>query len=212
MKTYLLFVGLAFIIFGTQSCLPVFSEMQSARLVGRGNAEITPYISAASIAEDGDSEGIQNEAGVMAALGVGEKMDLRIRYVNVWEKGGAFGDGISALSIGPKFSLMENRIAAYLPVGRALGNSTSDSWEFLPTMLFTVPVIENKLEVTLSPKYIFTFCEDCQDYVALNLGLAISSDLSRWAIRPEYGHLYVFGESGHGRHFSIGVSGVILDK
>jgi hypothetical protein len=58
----------------------------------------------------------------------------------------------------------------------------------------------------VNPKYIFLFCEDCQDLGAINLSLAVSSDLSKWAIRPEYGQLYEFGENGHVGQFSIGLS------
>ena len=123
-----------------------------------------------------------------------------------WLKEDDFGNGVNVIGLGPKVSLLENKIALSLPIGAAFGKDVEDQWEFQPSILFTWPAIEDKLDITFAPKYIATFCEDCTDFAAFNLGLAISSDLSSWAIRPEYGLLYDFGESGHAAQFSIGLS------
>lgn len=40
--------------------------------------------------------------------------------------------------------------------------------------------------------------------MAFNLGLGLSADFNRWAIRPEYGMLFNPGEEGHFGQFSIG--------
>ncbi|HQU71054.1 MAG TPA: hypothetical protein PKV71_06630 [Calditrichia bacterium] len=47
---------------------------------------------------------------------------------------------------------------------------------------------------------------DLDVLVAFNLGLGISSDLNRWALRPEVGYLFNPGENGHYFHWSLGVS------
>jgi len=144
---------------------------------------VLPYYTTTSETEEGETNGIQNHFGLQVAYGVTPKFDLRMRVENIWEKGGQFGDGITIMGLGPKFSLVENKLAIYLPIGRALGESTSDTWQFQPSVLYTLPAIKNKLDINLSPKYIFTFCEECPDFAAVNLGLAISSNLSKWAIR-----------------------------
>jgi hypothetical protein len=43
-------------------------------------------------------------------------------------------------------------------------------------------------------------------YVAFNLGLGVSSDFNKWALRPEYDMLFNPGEEGHFGQFSIGLS------
>lgn len=204
-------LGMIGILFLMQSCAPVFSELQGARMAGKGNVEALPYYTSTSASSDGETDGIQNHAGLQVAYGLSPKVDIRARFENIWEKEGDFGDGISIFGIGPKFSLLENNIAFYLPIGRALGDGTSDSWELIPTMLFTLPAVQNKLDINFSPKYIIPFCEDCEGLFAMNLGLAISSDLSKWSIRPEYGQAYNLGEEGHYGQFSIGAS-VTLSK
>jgi hypothetical protein len=192
-----------------QGCAPVFSELQSARLVGKGNLELTPAYSTVSVSGDGETEGLQNEIALHAAYGLSSKIDFRMRYHYIWLKGDDFGNNANILAFGPKISLLENKIALSLPVGTAFGDDITDAWEFQPSLLFTLPAVEDKLDVTLAPKYIFTFCEECDDYFAINFGLAISTDLSSWAIRPEYGLLYEFGEEGHIGQFSIGISKTI---
>ena len=189
-----------------QSCVTPFSELQSARLVGKNNVEITPAYTTTSSTSDGETEGVQNHVGLHAAFGLSSNVDLRCRYEYIWLKEDDFGNGVNVIGLGPKVSLLENKIALSLPIGAAFGKDVEDQWEFQPSILFTWPAIEDKLDITFAPKYIATFCEDCTDFAAFNLGLAISSDLSSWAIRPEYGLLYDFGESGHAAQFSIGLS------
>lgn len=189
-----------------QGCVSPFSELQSARLVGKNNVELTPAYTTTSFTSEGETDGIQNHAGLHAAFGLSSKVDLRLRYEYLWTKDDDFGNGISVIGFGPKVSLLENRIALSLPLGTAFGDEITDSWEFQPSMLFTLPAIPDKLDITFAPKYILTFCEDCDDFVAFNLGLAFSNNVSSWAIRPEYGLLYDFGESGHASQFSIGIS------
>jgi hypothetical protein len=187
-----------------QNCSPVFSELQGARTVGEGNVEFTPSYSTVSGVSEGESEKLQNQMGIHAAFGVSPTVDIRARYEYVWLE----DVNTSVLALGPKIGIVKDKVAFSLPVGRALGEGTSDSWQIHPTVLLTLPAVKDKLDINLSPKYLITFCEECGDYFAVNLGLAISSDLNQWAIRPEYGLLYDLGESGHVGQFSIGFSKV----
>jgi hypothetical protein len=207
MKQPLLFIAVS-ITFLTllPSCVSPFSELQSARLVGKNNVELTPAYTTTSATSDGETDGIQNHVALHAAFGLSSKVDLRMRYEYLWTKDDDFGNGISVIGFGPKVSLLENRIALSLPIGTAFGDEITDTWEFQPSVLFTLPAIPDKLDITFAPKYILTFCEDCDDLMAFNLGLAISNNVSSWAIRPEYGLLYDIGESGHASQFSIGIS------
>ena len=179
---------------------PVFSEVQNARVVGKKHFELTPIFSTVSASDGNNSEHIQTEYGLRAAIGLTDKMDFQVKSEVVPYQGSDYSDTGFIIGFGPKISLMENKVALSLPfVGFY-------EWEFQPALLLTWPAIPNKLDITISPKYIFTFCEACQDFGAINFGLAISSDLSKWAIRPEYGRLYDYGEKGYVGQFSIGLS------
>ena len=195
---------LAVIAMSLSSCAPVFSELQSARTAGQGNIEATPSFSTVSFSHEGESEGIQNHIGLQLAYGITATVDLRFRYEHIWFKDSEADQTYNVIGLGPKFSLLENNIAFYLPLGRALGENTSETWQLHPTMLFTYPALNNKLDITFASKYLIAFCEDCDNLVALNLGLAISEDVRRWAVRPEFGMLFNPGESGHFWHLSLG--------
>ena len=173
------------------SCVPVFSDLQSARTVGAGQVELTPF---ATFNE------AQNEYGANLAIGLTPTIDLRARYeyVSLGD-----GEGTGVYGIGPKFGIIPNRIAAFLPVGNAFNPELSDQWQIQPTLLFTQPIVEDKFEATLSPKYLVYFCESCGGYFATNLGFAWGTDLNRWAIRAEYGR--IFSGEGVGQ-FSMGFS------
>lgn len=198
-------------------CAPVFSELQSARTVGKKNIELSPHYSSTSFSSDGNTDGVQNHLGLQIGYGLSDKFDIRARYERIWLKDmgdadGGLGEGVDIFAIGPKYSLVRDRLSVSAPVGRAFGSDYSDSWQLHPTVLWTTPIKPDKFEITLAPKYLITFCEDCDDYVAVNLGLAISDDLNTWAIRPEYGLLYNPGEDGHYGQFSIGFSYIIKNE
>jgi hypothetical protein len=202
---YLGFILLISIVL--QGCAPVFSELQSARTVGKNRVEFTPSYSSVNFAADGERDKMQKHIGLQAAYGISDKVDIRVRYERAWEAEGSIKEnGISIGAIGAKFSLIEDKIAFYLPIGRAFGEDTEDTWQMHPTFIFTMPVVAEKIDVTIAPKYLISFCEGCENLLAINLGLSLSDDLTRWAIRPEYGMLFNPGEEGHFNQFSIGVS------
>ena len=204
---------LAFVALGSGGCAPPFSELQSAKLVDEGDFEIAGHYSAVSLhleIEDGDKDGgedgrIQDDIGLQLAYGLTETMNLRFRYEYI-----DAGDSLiiaHAIGFGPKFSLAEDVIALYVPIGFALGDDvkTEDTWQLHPTILLT-STHGDVLELNASVKYILTFAEGRDDLMAFNLGLGLSSDLERYAIRPEGGLLIDPGEDSYYWHFSIGFS------
>lgn len=191
-----------------QSCIvPAFSEIQSARTVGTSNIEVTPSYTSVSANEEGESDGIQNHAGLRFALGLTDQVDLRAKYERIWLKDCEDCEGVSIAGMGPKFSLVEDQVAFYLPVGRAFGDDTDETWQLHPTLLLTQN-IKDQIDVTFAPKYLITFCEDCDDLLALNFGLGLSDDFDKWAFRAEYGILHNLKEDtpGHYGQFSLGLS------
>jgi len=189
-------------------CVAPFSELQSAKLLGPGKIETTAHFSSVSLSSEGESSHVQNSFGIQSAVGVHMLMDFRLRYEHVGLDPD-FGDisGVNVLGFGPKFSLVKDWVAIYFPVGFAFGNDieVSDTWQIHPTVLFTVPV--NKyVEFNPSAKVLIPFKSEQDTMVAFNLGAGISTDINKWAIRPEIGFLYNPGESGYFMHFSLGFS------
>jgi hypothetical protein len=183
------------------SCAPVFSDLQSAKLAGKGNFEATPNFTTTSWTADSETDHIQNHFGFQLGYGLSHRIDLRARYEYI----GVANDGgnTNVFGFGPKVSLLKDRIAAYLPIGFAFGGDVDgiEEFEFQPTFLFTLPVGKH-IEINPSVKGIIG--DDF--YCAFNLGLGLSTNLEKYVIRPEYGVFINPGESGHYGQFSIGAT------
>lgn len=183
-------------------CAPVFSDLQSARLAGRGRAEVTPSASALYFSDDQGTEHVENHVGVQLATGIGERVDLRARYEH------AQGAGVSVVGFGPKVALVKDRLALALPVGFAFGEDVESgkTWAAHPTVIGTVPLGRNT-EWNSSVKALVPLSgEDRDTLLAINTGLGLSSNLVRWVLRPEAGFCFNPGEEGHFMHFSVGLT------
>lgn len=155
----------------------------------KNNLELTPTGTLTNFRENGDGEKVQNSIGFQAAYGIHSKADVRFRYERVWLANGSIvDDGIHTIGLAPKYSILENRIAASLLLGCAVdGAGDIGAFEIHPTMLFSVPLLNDKIDLNFSPKYLWSLDPDSENFMAFNLGLSASNDLKKWAIRPEYG-------------------------
>lgn len=196
-----------FILVFFNSCAPVFSEMQSARTAGKNQVEGTASFSSVGFSEDGESNHIQNHVGFQAAYGLSDAVDIRVRYAAVWLDGDIGEVNANILAVGPKFSLIKDRLSGYLPIGFAFGSdvdSDVNTWQFHPTLLGTIPIIE-KLDINPSFKVLIPFESESTITTAFNLGLGIKLS-ETLTVRPEYGMLFEPGEPGSFSQFGIGVT------
>lgn len=207
-KSWTLIAVLAGSLAFLPSCVPVFSELQSARLAGPGRIEMTPSYSSVSAASEGETQHVQDHYGIQAAVGVAPVLDLRLRYERVQlDVEGSQSFGINVVGFGPKFGLVKDWVALYFPVGFAFGEdiAVSETWQFHPTVLFSVP-FNKYFELNTSAKALIPLQSGKDTLLAFNVGFGLSSNLDRWAIRPEIGFLYDpnSGSQGHYMHLSIG--------
>ena len=189
-------------------CAPLASDLQSARLVGKKAVEITPGYSSVQFAKEEKSNGEKDTkessvklTGLQVAYGLSDKTDLRLRIEHIQFRGVT----TDVFSIGPKMSLVKDRVALYLPIWFV--NFTPA--QFQPTLLLTFPVLKNRVEFNPSVKNIISvggYDPNSSFLFACNLGFGISTNLSKWAIRPEYSLVYDVKEKCQYRSFSIGLS------
>jgi hypothetical protein len=166
---------------------------------------LTPFYSSVWNSAEGETERVQNHLGVVAAAGVSEAFDLRLRYEYISAAGDADGD-VHVLGLGPKVRLVTDRLAFSVPVGTAFGQDveSSESWQIHPTLLLTLPA-SDRVDITASAKLLHPFNEDFDDLIGLNLGIGIGAS-SRFVLRPEVGYIFNPGEDGYGFHVGIGFS------
>ncbi|SMO36416.1 hypothetical protein [Gracilimonas mengyeensis] len=213
MKNRVKFLVLGVLLFSANGCVTVFSEFQSARTLGEGNKEVTANISGVNYAGEGDNEYHQTNIGVQFGMGLNESADIRFRIENL-NLSGESGDNFEyyAVGVGPKISLIRDKMALYVPIGFAFDFGdrleTDETFEIQPTLLYTFPVSED-FEVNTSGKYIFVF-EDSpdalrDDALAFNIGLGIFSN--SFTVRPEMGFM-IYPEDTDMLffHFGTGVS------
>lgn len=216
-KLKLMTTGLVIGLYGLlfSACAPVFSELQSARTAGKNKTEVTAgysYISAVDQGENGERqrENVQDHIGLQVAYGITENFDMRMRLEHLWvaDEGG----NTNIIGIGPKYEFIDNWLSFYVPVGFAFGgdieDGISDTWEVHPTMLLTIPAHKN-IELNTSTKYIHALQKDGWRFMAFNLGLGLSTDLTKYVIRPEVGWAWDVQNGGSDdpfRQFSVGLT------
>ncbi len=191
-------------ILWVNGCAPVFSDLQSARTVPKGKVQLTPSFSSVSFTEDGETEKVQNVFGGQLAIGVHESSEFRLAFARV---DFPEGTGVNVFGFGPKFSIVKDQVAFYLPVGFAFGEGieVSETWDMHPTVIFTTLPHQN-IEINPSAKVLIALNSDRDTLLAFNLGLGLSNNFERWAIRPEIGILVNPGESGFFTAYSVGIS------
>jgi hypothetical protein len=200
------FVSIALLLM--VGCAPPFSSIQSARTVGKGKFEVTPLFSTVFFSAEGETEHVQNEFGFQAAYGLGNMVDLQLRYEFINVSIEDVSASANVIGIGPKVGVYKEMIAFACPIGFAFGGDVEDiseTWQLHPTLLFTLP-IGNSFEFNPSAKMLIPLSGDGDILLAFNLGAGISTDLRKWAARPEIGFLIDPGEEGHFTQFSVGLT------
>ncbi len=189
-------------------CVPVFSDLQSARNVGQGMVEVTPGISRHYIVGSDNSENIQQNVGVQLAYGLTSRLDFRLRYEFL--RNGFGSSGARVVGLGLKYGILPDVLAIYVPVGGIINLDYEERYfQTQPTLLLTLPVLANKLELNTAAKSIFYLEDGSNMNLAWNIGLGMSSNLKKWALRPEYGRLYELRSTGAPySQFSLGFSWV----
>lgn len=212
-RNALALLALAAALAFSAGCVAPFSDLQSAKLLGKGNFEVTPGFSTVSASDEGETGHLQNNIGAQLGYGVTNFLDLRLRYEYVYatvEDEGEETISANVLAFGPKFRVAKDWLALYIPIGFGFGGDlasedVSETWQIHPTLLATVP-LGKYLEINPSAKIMIPFTKDAFETLwAFNLGLAVSTDVSKWALRPEIGICTSF-QGYHFLQFSVGLT------
>jgi hypothetical protein len=201
---------LAVAITTTPGCAPPFSDLQSAKLVGMGNIEITPSVSDVSESDRYLEYEVQSETGLQVAYGLSKRIDARLRYgriISGFERGSKVRWHVYAAGI--KYGLLKDKLAIYVPVGFNSGADIGDdanTWEVHPTVLYTFDV-DDGFELNPSFKCMLPLNHERTDiWYAYNLGLGLSLNPDKWVLRPEIGYRFSPSSETGNSHISLGLS------
>lgn len=193
------------------------SPFQRAAPLGKARLEIVPLFSHHLATYDGESDAISNNYGAMLGIGLGKSFDVKFRYEHIAPSHNAFDsdERLNAFSIIPKLSIAQNSWAVQLPVTMYHYKETSPyedvnrTYSIAPELLKTFIVSTNNVDITAGIKGDFIFHEngsvDPDVFAAANLGAGFSSNLNKWAIRPNVGYFFKPGEGGAIWNFGIGL-------
>jgi hypothetical protein len=210
-KTYLKMTAIA--LFGIASsmsftsCAPVFSEMQTAKTLEQGEVRVSPTGTTTSFSEDGESESMQKQLGLLVDANVAKGVDARFKYEAIFDSDWEYGE-VHALGLGLKFGLVEDQVAFSIPFGMYIdSDGETGSYQLQPSVLLTHSFTD-KYSMTFAPKSIIMLPQDEEPAEAKMFGFNINAQIDltdHVYIMPEFGMLFHSDEGGHFRQFSIGI-------
>ncbi len=191
-----------FLITGCVSMAPVSNSFESAKTLDKGQIDVMGNYSVAFLNwedETGDKQTDQtnNNFGFRIGYGIVDRFDLKLRYerlMPVMQEDKDMLDGANYFGLTPRYAIVKNKLTAGLGLGlysykikeTEETDAFSDSeFAISPGLAFTIPSDKN-FDVTLGTKIDF-FTEGGGNIWHLNLGFGISSDVTRWSLRPELG-------------------------
>jgi hypothetical protein len=165
------------------SCL-VFNSPQSARMLRHRQVDAS-LESSSTYVKHGSATQSSLGFGMRGGYGFSNRFNLYAHYqwINLQDIGDV---NYHYLALEPKVGLIQNILAATVPIGFFAGRdvSATESVQVHPTLLVTIPVSQ-MVEANFAPKAI-VFMPTFDYLLVLTAGLGFSVDLSRWALRAEF--------------------------
>lgn len=221
------FVALAILFQSCVSVAPVTTSVESARLVKEGKIEGSVTYSNYKEKEyeyktyidgngnyhidkgEGSMQTMNNNYGMRIVVG-GKKANIGFHYEKMVARDHEFT--VNYFSIEPKFKIRDTPKSASafsIPLGVYIPNEEDATpvYQLMPAFHFTFSG-SKYFEFNFSPKMLFIL-NNFPSYPFLNMtaGFGFSSDLSKWAIRPEIGYsVYTGGKSSGILQTAVGLS------
>lgn len=197
------FLLAAVLLMATSCVIPVNTFMESARTLEQGAVEFTGSYAKYSISDEGESESLNSNFGLRVGYGLTDRFNLRVRYIRMIPEG-EDGGSVNYMAVSPKFSLKENVFALTTPIGAYFGEG-DPTWFFSPRIILTHSLPNDKFDFSFSSKVDFYLEEDVDPTIGFNIGAGLSTDLNRWAIRPEVGLLFNTDSEDSAKYWAFGV-------
>lgn len=190
------FIWVAFFFCSCSSMLPVNSYYEKAGTLQKGNTEISGHATGYSVSHFDRTEQTSNSYGLRVGHGITDKLDLKFRYENQSYTRN-FDNRLKSVqyfSFIPKYAVEQGRLSLLLPISTYFtryeieGNTYKENYASLtPMVIYTLTNRSNKADLSLGMKYDLIFGQEGNSFFGGFLGAGFSSNLDKWAIRPEVG-------------------------
>lgn len=211
-KKYFLNFLVITILFSSCALSPVGTHYDSAKSLKKNQLEASGSFTHYEVADEESNLVSNYNFGFRVGYGISDQFDVKIRYeilTPIDNEAGDFLNPVHFGSIEPKLSFANNKLAFKLPLNIYSNDFSTNSnpvFSISPAFMGTADLKKNIAESTLSLSYQHFFSEDLISLVGLNLGFGFSSNLEKWAIRPELGVLFgshVFFGIGFNYNFDL---------
>lgn len=198
---------------------PVNNQFEKAGTLKKGNVELAGSFSDYSAGGLGGTEHTNSNFGLRAGYGITDKFDLKLRYERLVPRDGFGGEdvfdegdirAVNYFSIIPKVSLIPQKLSLLVPLSQYSYKEETDGKKIdrafnsiSPQIIYTLTGAKNKSDFSFGLKADCLLGNNGGGGVLLGttLGAGFSSDLDKWAVRPEVGALFIAG----GAYVSYGV-------
>ncbi len=196
------------------SCFaPINLTFDSARTLDKGEVQVQGNYSKYLYYYGSDSENNNSNFGGRIDYGVSDKYNLKFRYEKLYSKNEFYElldinkqISLNYIEVESKIQLIPNQLAVGLPIGYYFGNKNiSEGLTVIdPRIYITMFSKSNTFELSIIPKcHVFIDKKNIIPFPALSIGLGLSNDLKKWALRPEVGFDTNFS-FGIGVNYNIG--------
>ena len=88
----------------------VATSFDSARMLNKGDVELTGSYAAGIAAADGESQYVTSNIGVRAGIGISDKFNIKLIYARLIPRE-SHGEGVNYFAIAPKIAILEDYIS-----------------------------------------------------------------------------------------------------
>jgi len=178
------------------SMLPVNAYFEKAGTLQKGVTELSGHATGYSVSHFERTDPISQNYGLRIGHGITDKLDMKFRYERQAYTN-HFDNRIKSahyISFMPKYAVEQGKLAVALPISTYFakyeveGSRYKKTYtSFTPLVIYTATARSNKADLSLGMKYDLIFGEEGNTFFGGFLGAGFSSNLSKWAIRPEVG-------------------------
>ncbi|MEZ5014890.1 MAG: hypothetical protein R2794_11420 [Chitinophagales bacterium] len=185
------------------ACVPVNSSFDSARMLEKGELGIRGNGSDYYYNAGGNTDRSNTNYGLAIIYGLNTRWNISGRY-EVIDFPDNTTDFYHYAEIKTKFSILPNTLALCLPLGVYAAEEQKPVYVLSPQAMFTYP-FNARCEITFSAKADLFLEKDDDIPIGLQAGLGLSSNLEKWALRPEIGYMIHPGVAERAFTYGVGL-------
>ncbi len=196
MKATLYVLLAALLLSSCSSMLPVNSYFEKAGTLQKGVTEVSGHVTGYSVSHFDRTDKAASQYGLRIGHGITDRFDMKFRYEQ--QTYTTHFDyrlkKVQYFSFVPKYAVEPGKLALAIPFSvyygqyEVEGNVYKKNYTSVtPWIIYTATARSKRADLSLGMKYDLVFGEEGNAFWGGFVGAGFSSNLDKWAIRPEVG-------------------------